>query len=240
MDHPADRGSADPCSMFIHFENCSLTPSQFLLLFWSNFCSRCENDTGKRSIHLVWSTVFFSGSHLCIMQHDIKPPRSLLTMQANLFPHLSPLTLLPFFSFFMLLVSLSFSQLHTSVPEWRNVPQASAVCLQVWLHWEGMWGKVCAYTPISCLGWEWTQRRRRRRRRAAHGSPAAHPSADALRRLCPQPLLQECRPDEAHCQVQPPAQPSTLHPAAHPAAVSTAKKAAFPFTKHVWMIDLYT
>lgn len=66
---------------------------------------------------------------------------SLLTIVANLFSHLSPFTLLlstSFFSLLTLLVSLSFSQLHTSVPEWRNVPQASAVCLQVWLHWEGM------------------------------------------------------------------------------------------------------
>lgn len=82
-----------PCSFTLR--NRSLTPSQFSLLFWSKLLLQVwkwhrETFPFISVEHTrVCSTVFFSGSHFCTVQHDIKPPGSLLTMQANLFPHLS-------------------------------------------------------------------------------------------------------------------------------------------------------
>lgn len=135
----------------------------------------------------------------------------------------SNLSTLPLFFYFFSLCSvcvLCFSQLHTSVPEWRNVPGASALCLQAWLKWEGMQGKDGAHT--CRIAWQWTHQW------AHHWShewtqcstPAANTSSSASRWLRLYPSIEEHGPDETNCQAIPTACTITVHPTTHPTPVS--------------------
>lgn len=125
---------------------------------------------------------------------------------------------LSFFPYFFSLCSvwvLCFSQLHTSVPEWRNVPEASALCLQAWLKWEGMRRKDGAHTCRThqwAHHWthEWTQ----------CSTPAANTSSSASRWLRLYPSIEEHGPDEINCQAGPTACAITVHPTTHPTPVS--------------------
>lgn len=104
-------------------------------------------------------------------------PLTIITHSPSVSPSSLSFLLLSFSSVWV----LRCSQLLPSMPERRNVPEASALCLQAWLKWEGMRTEDSAHTPLSSTAWERTHQRPHHRSHewTQCGTPATHTSASA-------------------------------------------------------------